>query len=75
MARTINDFSQFDKIVSLMVNKNCLNCLDDSKHLLNLFSGTQRILISNKKHRNSSNLCREIEQTCTDLDKWQSLIA
>ena len=75
MARTINDFSQLDKMVSFMLNNESLNCLDNTTYLLNSFFRAQITRISNKLHRNSSNSCREIEQTCTHVDKWQSLIA
>jgi len=69
MARTINDFSQLDKIVSFMLNNESLNCLDNTIYLLNSFFRAQSKGISNKLHRNSSNSCREIEQTCTHVDK------
>ena len=75
MARTINDFSQLDKIVSFMLNNESLNCLDNTIYLLNSFFRAQSTRISNELHRNSSNSRREIEQTCTHVDKWSSLIA
>lgn len=75
MARTINDFSQLDKIVSFMLNDDSLNCLDDTIRLLNSFFRAHNTRNSNELNRNSSNSCQEIEQTCTHVDKWQSLIS
>jgi hypothetical protein len=75
MARTINNFSQLDNIGCFMLNNDSLNCLHKSIYLLNLYSGAESTWISNKLHGDSSTSRREIEQTCTHADNWQSLIA